>query len=131
MTVQWSEDPIEVIPSLNYYTSFVTLRGAQDLGGGEDRDITVRIEWGGTETPNQSALLANVNTLWDSMVTAGYTITQAHAAGVDVLQMPDHKAKPPSASRRVGGFSDFRAGGRTQAYPDNGVRSRSARSLTE
>jgi len=92
MTVQWSEDPVEVFPSLNYYTSSVTLRGGQDLGGGEDRDITVRIEWGGTESPDQSALLANVNALWDAVVTAGYTITQAHAAGVDVLQMPIEKA---------------------------------------
>jgi len=94
MTLQWIDNPITVVPYIQL-GSVVKVRGNKNLGGGENRVAATTITWyGDSNTPAESVLFADVEAMWDMLVTAGYTIMDAsvtNPGGIE-LDMPIEKA---------------------------------------
>lgn len=78
MTLQWDQDPIELAPTLSYDTPAVSLHGNKSLGGGNSRSIFITVGWGGEgDAPLSSALMDELEDVWDAVTGLSYTVTSA------------------------------------------------------
>lgn len=96
MAIEWSTGSVQYAPTLTHCWSGqgeMTITGTKSLAEGGTRAIWVKISWGGeSDNPGDTVLFSEAEEIWDALVGAGYTVTEAGVTTPDTVGFSAEKA---------------------------------------